>query len=171
LTSKNSLQIHYSDGTIVDRSVREVIQDIERRAVKDSVDFKTPSYIPRLESLPLGSFSWDKRPYQVPKLKDKKKLNTKGTGLGLNISKKIKEGLQTYSKDIQDLVDEMLRNKGAITEEQLNELDEKTRQAKFKLLESESSNTFVKYGLYVGVAIFAFGTLWFLTRDKSQTNG
>jgi hypothetical protein len=88
-----------------------------------------------------------------------------------NISKKIKEGLQTYSKDIQDLVDEMLKNRGAITQDQLNELDEKTRQAKFKLLQSESSNTFVKYGLYVGVAIFAFGTLWFLTRDKSQTNG
>ena len=53
----------------------------------------------------------------------------------------------------------------------MNELDEKTRQAKLKLLEAQSSNTFVRYGLYVAVAIFAFGTLWFLTRDKSQTNG
>jgi hypothetical protein len=39
------------------------------------------------------------------------------------------------------------------------------------MLEAESSNTFVRYGLYVAVAIFAFGTLWFLTREKSQTNG
>jgi hypothetical protein len=88
-----------------------------------------------------------------------------------NISQKVKDGLYTYSKDIQDLVDEMLKNKGAITQQQLNELDEKTKKAKFKLLEAESSNTFVKYGLYVAVAIFAFGTLYFLTRDKSQTNG
>lgn len=88
-----------------------------------------------------------------------------------NISQKVKDGLYTYSKDIQDLVDEMLKNKGAITQQQLNELDEKTKQAKFKLLEAESSNTFVRYGLYVAVAIFAFGTLYFLTRDKSQTNG
>jgi hypothetical protein len=47
----------------------------------------------------------------------------------------------------------------------------KNRKAKFELLQAESKNTFVKYGLYVAVAIFAFGTLWFLTRDKSQTNG
>lgn len=88
-----------------------------------------------------------------------------------NISQKVKDGLYTYSKDIQDLVDEMLANKGAITKEQLNQLDEKTKQAKLKMLEAESSNTFVRYGLYVAVAIFAFGTLWFLTREKSQTNG
>jgi hypothetical protein len=88
-----------------------------------------------------------------------------------NISQQIKDGLYTYSNDIQSLVDEMLKNRGAITQQQLNELDEKTKQAKFKLLEAESSNTFVRYGLYVAVAIFAFGTLWFLTRDKSQTNG
>jgi len=88
-----------------------------------------------------------------------------------NISKQIKDGLNTYSRDIQSLVDKFLKNKGAITPEQLNELDEKTRQAKLKLLEAQSSNTFVRYGLYVAVAIFAFGTLWFLTRDKSQTNG
>lgn len=88
-----------------------------------------------------------------------------------NISQKIKDGLNTYSQDIQDLVDKMLKNRGAITQKQLNELDEKTKQAKLKLLEAQSKNTFVKYGLYVAVAIFAFGTLWFLTRDKSQTNG
>jgi hypothetical protein len=88
-----------------------------------------------------------------------------------DISQKIKDGLNKYSQDIQELVDEMLKNKGAITQEQLNQLDEKTRKAKFQLLEAESKNTFVRYGLYVAVAIFAFGTLWFLTRDKSQTNG
>jgi hypothetical protein len=88
-----------------------------------------------------------------------------------DISQKIKDGLTKYSEDIQELVDEMLKNKGAITQDQLNELDEKTRKAKFKLLEAESKNTFIKYGLYVAVAIFAFGTLWFLTREKSQTNG
>jgi hypothetical protein len=88
-----------------------------------------------------------------------------------NISQQIKDGLNTYSRDIQDLVDEMLKNRGAITQEQLDKLDEKTRKAKWEVLKAESNNTFVKYGLYVAVAIFAFGTLWFLTRDKSQTNG
>ena len=88
-----------------------------------------------------------------------------------DISQQIKDGLNTYSKEIQDLVSVMLKNKGAITQEQLDELDQKTKQAKWQILEAESKNTFVKYGLYVAVAIFAFGTLWFLTRDKSQNNG
>ena len=64
-----------------------------------------------------------------------------------------------------------LQNQGVVTQEQLNQLDEKTKQAKLKLLEAESQNTFVRYGLYVAAGIFGFGILWFLTRDKSQKNG
>lgn len=88
-----------------------------------------------------------------------------------NIGQEVKNGLVTYSKDIQDTVNALLKNQGAITQDQLNQLDEQTKQAKLKILEAESQNTFIRYGLYIGVAIFAFGTLWFLTRDKSQTNG
>jgi|APCry1669189000_1035189.scaffolds.fasta_scaffold10091_3 hypothetical protein len=88
-----------------------------------------------------------------------------------NIGQQVKNGLITYSKDIQDTVDYFLQNQGVVTQEQLNQLDEKTKQAKLKLLEAESQNTFVRYGLYVAAGIFGFGILWFLTRDKSQKNG
>lgn len=88
-----------------------------------------------------------------------------------NVGQQVKNGLITYSRDIQDTVNYLLQNQGVITQEQLNQLDEKTKQAKLKLLEAESQNTFIKYGLYVAIGIFAFGTLWFLTRDKSQSNG
>jgi hypothetical protein len=59
-----------------------------------------------------------------------------------------------------------LQKRGAVTQNQLDELDEKIRQAKRKTLESESKNTFVKYGLYISVAFVAFGALWLITREK-----
>jgi hypothetical protein len=34
------------------------------------------------------------------------------------------------------------------------------------MLEAESKNTMVKYGLYIAVAVLTFGVLWFLTREK-----
>lgn len=83
-----------------------------------------------------------------------------------SIGQKISSSLNSYSKEIQDTIDVFLKNKGAITQQQLNELDEKTRQAKLKMLEAESGNTIVKYSLYIAVAVLTFGTLWFLTREK-----
>lgn len=88
-----------------------------------------------------------------------------------NLGQTIKTNLVTYSRDIQDTINTLLKNKGAVTQQQLNQLDEQVKQAKMSMLEAESKNTFIKYGLYVGIALFAFGTLWFLTRDKSQSNG
>lgn len=88
-----------------------------------------------------------------------------------NLGQTIKTNLVTYSRDIQETINTLLKNRGAITQQQLNQLDEQTKQAKMAMLEVESRDTFVKYGLYVGIALFAFATLWFLTKDKSQSNG
>ena len=74
--------------------------------------------------------------------------------------------LTKYSNELQTFLNTFLQKKGAVTQNQLDELDEKIRQAKRKTLESESKNTFVKYGLYISVAFVAFGALWLITREK-----
>jgi hypothetical protein len=74
--------------------------------------------------------------------------------------------LTKYSNELQTVLNSFLQKRGAVTQNQLDELDEKIRQAKRKTLESESKNTFVKYGLYISVAFVAFGALWLITREK-----
>jgi hypothetical protein len=83
-----------------------------------------------------------------------------------SVGQQISTSLNSYSKEIQDTIDIFLKDKGAVTQQQLNELDEKTRQTKLKMLEAESKNTMVKYGLYIAVAVLTFSVLWFLTREK-----
>jgi len=81
-------------------------------------------------------------------------------------TERIADSLTKYSTQIQNTVDVFLKNKGAVTQEQLNQLDEQVRLAKLQILQVDSKNTLIKYGIYIGVAVFAFGTLWFLTKEK-----
>jgi hypothetical protein len=83
-----------------------------------------------------------------------------------DVSQTVANTLTKYSDDIQGVLNVFLNNRGAITQEQLDDLDEKIRQAKRKTLEAESKNTFVKYGLYISVAFLAFGALWIITKKK-----
>ena len=85
-----------------------------------------------------------------------------------DISTSVANTLTKYSEDIQNLVNSFMKKRGAITQQQLDELDEKVREAKRKTLEAESKNTLVKYGLYLSVAIVAFGALWLITEKKSN---
>lgn len=81
-------------------------------------------------------------------------------------SERIADSLTKYSTQIQNTVDAFLKNKGAVTQEQLNQLDEQVRLTKLKMLQVDSKNTLIKYGIYIGLAVFAFGTLWILTKEK-----
>ena len=74
--------------------------------------------------------------------------------------------LTKYSDAIQGVLNEFLKSRGAITQQQLDELDEKVREAKKKTLEAEAKNTYVKYGIYFSLLIAGFGTLWILNKNK-----
>lgn len=81
-------------------------------------------------------------------------------------SEKIASALTKYSADIQNIVNSFLSQKGIITQEQLNQLDEKVRETKKKTLEAESKNTLVRFGIYTSAAVVVFGFFWILTREK-----
>jgi len=70
--------------------------------------------------------------------------------------------LTKYSDGIQRVLNEFLKRRGAITQQQLDELDEKVREAKKKTLEAQAKNTYVKYGIYISLLVAGFGTLWIL---------
>jgi hypothetical protein len=75
--------------------------------------------------------------------------------------------LTQYSNEIQGLIDSFLKDRGAITKAQLNQLDEQIRLAKLKILEEKSRNTTVKYITYGGVIVLVFGVLWYLSNKKN----
>lgn len=84
-----------------------------------------------------------------------------------DVTQTVATSLTKYSNEIQNILNSFLQKRGAITQQQLDELDEKVREAKRKTLEAESRNTLVKYGLYISVAVVAFGALWMITREKN----
>lgn len=83
-----------------------------------------------------------------------------------DVTKSVADTLTKYSDDIQNMVNAFMKKRGAVTQDQLDELDEKIREAKKRTLEAESKNTLVRYGLYLSVAIVSFGALWLITREK-----
>lgn len=92
--------------------------------------------------------------------------NASNKAASSDVTQSVANTLTKYSSDIQNVINTFLQKRGAITQQQLDELDEKVREAKRKTLEAESKNTFVKYGLYISVAFVAFGALWMITREK-----
>jgi len=87
-----------------------------------------------------------------------------------DVSKTVADTLTKYSDQIQNTINSLLGKKGAITQQQLDELDEQIREAKRKTLEAQSKNTMVRYGLYLSIFIVGFGALWLITREK-KANG
>lgn len=83
-----------------------------------------------------------------------------------DVTQSVANTLTKYSNEIQNVLNSFLQKRGAITQQQLDELDEKVREAKKKTLEAESRNTLVRYGLYISVAVVVFGALWMITREK-----
>ena len=67
-----------------------------------------------------------------------------------NLSTSIKDGLISSADSIQSLLNDVFKNNGLITDQQVNELDRQIELAKLKLLESESNKTANNFGLYLG---------------------
>lgn len=80
----------------------------------------------------------------------------------------IGESMTKYSDALQGVLNNFLSKRGAITQEQLDELDEQIRQTKLKTLQSESKNTLVRYGIFISIVVIGFGALWLITKEKQN---
>lgn len=88
---------------------------------------------------------------------------TKGN---ISTSEAIKEQLYQNSTNIQSLINRIMTKNGIVTQNELDALDEEIRQSKLKLLESEASNSRMKYALYVVGVLAIVGTAWYFTYKK-----
>ena len=89
--------------------------------------------------------------------------STKGS---LSTSEAIKQQLYQSSSNIQGLINRIMTKNGIVTQNELDALDEEIRQSKLKLLESEASNSKMKYALYVVGVLAIVGTVWYFTYKK-----
>lgn len=81
-------------------------------------------------------------------------------------SQVIKDEIIQNANTIQSLLNGILNSAGAITQEQIDQLDYQVRMQKFKMLELNSEKTKKKY-LIIGVSIVVVvGALFYLTRKK-----
>jgi hypothetical protein len=84
-----------------------------------------------------------------------------------DIAGSIKNGLINSADNIQNILNDILKNRGLITNEQVNQLDEEIKLAKLKLLESKSKATIANLGMYVGIGVVVLGVLWFFTSKEN----
>ena len=89
--------------------------------------------------------------------------STKGS---LSTSEAIKQQLYQSSSNIQGLINRIMTKNGILTQNELDALDEEIRQSKLKLLESEASNSKMKYALYVVGVLAIVGTVWYFAYKK-----
>ena len=83
-----------------------------------------------------------------------------------NTSQVIKEELNQNAATIQDLINRILNSAGAVTQDQINQLDLQVRMQKIKMLELSSQKTKKKYAIIIGSVILGIAALFFLTRKK-----
>jgi hypothetical protein len=88
------------------------------------------------------------------------------TKSNISTSEAIKEQLYQNSTNIQSLINRIMTKNGIVTQNELDALDEEIRQSKLKLLESEASNSRMKYALYVVGVLAIVGTAWYFTYKK-----
>jgi hypothetical protein len=84
-----------------------------------------------------------------------------------DIGGSIKDGLINSADNIQSILNNVLKNKGLITNEQVNQLDEEIKLAKLKLLEAKSKSTITNLAMYVGIGVVVLGVLWFFTSKEN----
>ena len=82
------------------------------------------------------------------------------------VTEKISDAIIKNSNSIQGMLDKLLQKRGVITQKELDELDEKVKEAKMTYLKTESKEAVKRTILFVSVAVVAFGALWFFTRKK-----
>jgi hypothetical protein len=93
--------------------------------------------------------------------------NTLNRASQSDIGGSIKDGLINSADNIQSILNDILKNKGLITNEQVNQLDEQLKLAKLKLLESKSQSTITNLAMYVGIGVVVIGVLWFFTSKEN----
>ena len=84
-----------------------------------------------------------------------------------NISTSLRDGLISSSNSIQSLLNDVFKNNGLITDQQVNELDRQVELAKLQLLETQSNNTVNNLALTLGIAVVVVGLLWYFTSEKN----
>lgn len=84
-----------------------------------------------------------------------------------DIGGSIKNGLISSADNIQSILNDVFKNNGLITNEQVNQLDEQIKLAKLKLLESKSQATITNLAMYVGIGVVVLGVLWYFTSKEN----
>jgi hypothetical protein len=82
------------------------------------------------------------------------------------IGEKVLDEIAAQSEAIQSGINKLLGNIGIVTQKQLDEIDEKLRLQKEKLLSEESKKTKRNLITYSVLGIATIGLLWFLTKKK-----
>lgn len=93
--------------------------------------------------------------------------NTVNRASQSDIGGSIKNGLINSADNIQSILNDILKNNGLITNEQVNQLDEEIKLAKLKLLESKSQSTITNLAMYVGLGVVVLGVLWYFTSKEN----
>jgi hypothetical protein len=81
-------------------------------------------------------------------------------------SQVIKDEINQNADTIQELINMILNSAGAVTQDQINQLDYQVRMQKIKTLELQSQSTKKKYAIIIGSVILGIAALFFLTRKK-----
>lgn len=81
-------------------------------------------------------------------------------------SQVIRDELTQNADTIQALINSILNSAGAVTQDQINQLDLQVRMQKIKMLELSSQKTKKKYAIIIGSVILGIAALFFLTRKK-----
>ncbi len=90
--------------------------------------------------------------------------NAQTTASNSGIGTKIKDALYSSSTKIQDVLNKVFANKGIITQDQVDALDEQMRIAKLNLMAAESNETTRKTATYIVIGIAVLGTLYWLSK-------
>jgi hypothetical protein len=94
--------------------------------------------------------------------------STNDKASSLKIGDRLKEELYTYSEDIKLLVNGILAKNGVITKEEIDELDEKSRLAKKKMLEAQAKADKKKIIIYTSSSILVLGVVWYLIKKAKK---
>jgi crotonobetainyl-CoA:carnitine CoA-transferase CaiB-like acyl-CoA transferase len=89
------------------------------------------------------------------------------SGIGQSIS----SALINSSSSIQAIINNIMANNGAVTSDELSQLNDQIAIAKLNTLQAQTNNTFSKYGISLGVAIFIVGALWLVLSNKKSKDG
>lgn len=78
----------------------------------------------------------------------------------------VKDEITQNANIIQDLLNNILNSAGAVTQDQINQLDYQVRMQKMKMLELSTQQTKKRFTIIIGAVIVGVAALFYLTRKK-----